>query len=184
MLMKYMSQTNGVPDSISMLPDPQRDCLRLVLVPMTSKQIGRRLDISPHTVDQRIKLAMRRLGVASRVEAAQMLAAYEQAHPYQPLVYQSLDIAPLPDPSTLLPLTDYREKPSHERIEYRVNDGAEPAYTLPAARSFRWPFPSYLGEKNNLPYTTRLLWICTIAALSALTFGMILAGLEALSRLI
>lgn len=46
---------------------------------MTSKEIARELGISPHTVDQRIRFALRILGVRSRSEAALMLKAVTEA---------------------------------------------------------------------------------------------------------
>ena len=78
---------------VTLLGEGQRDCLRLVFQHRTSKQIARELGISSHTVDQRLKAAMRILRVSARVEAAQILAAYEQGNLYQPLVHQSPDIA-------------------------------------------------------------------------------------------
>lgn len=169
---------------VSLLNAGQRDCLRLVLLYMSSKQIARKLDISPHTVDQRIKVAMRLLGLSTRVEAAQALAAYEQNQPYQPLVYQAPDIAASSDPVTLLPLTEYGEMAEREHIEYRVSDVALDYVHIPLnPRSHNWPFPSYLGERNDLTYIKRFGWICAIAAIAGLSFGMILAGLDALGRL-
>ena len=48
----------------------QREVMDLLIEHKTSKEIGRLLDISPHTVDQRIRLARERLGARSRGEAA------------------------------------------------------------------------------------------------------------------
>lgn len=84
------------------LTDGQRDCLRLVYNHMKSKDIARVLGVSPHTVDMRLRTAMRTLGVASRIEAARMLVQEEsggetspdQSLPqYQPLIYHAPDIA-------------------------------------------------------------------------------------------
>jgi hypothetical protein len=67
----------------------------MVFEHMSSKDIARSLSISPHTVDQRLRLAMRTLGVASRVEAARLLADAEGEHHvgYQGLIYQTPGIA-------------------------------------------------------------------------------------------
>jgi DNA-binding CsgD family transcriptional regulator len=81
-------------DRLARVTEGQRACLRLVLRHMTSKDIARALAISPHTVDQRIKLAMKTLGAASRVEAARILAALEPAGAGQGLVCQGPDIDP------------------------------------------------------------------------------------------
>src|SRR4051812_28194337 len=77
------------------LPEHHRLCLRKVLEHKSSKEIAIELGISPHTVDQRIKMAMQTLGVGNRVAAARLLAEHEGSA-YQPLVYQSEDIADLP----------------------------------------------------------------------------------------
>lgn len=80
------------------LTEAQRRCLRLVLAHMTSKEIARELQLSPHTVDAHIKAAMKTLGTGSRVEAARMLAAIESpdgepSPSDQPLVHQRLGMA-------------------------------------------------------------------------------------------
>jgi DNA-binding CsgD family transcriptional regulator len=82
------------------LSEGQRECLRMVLSHMSSKEIARALGISRHTVDQRLRLAMRTLQVANRIDAARALAAHEGAGAYQPLVHQPphIDPAPAADP--------------------------------------------------------------------------------------
>jgi len=52
------------------LTEKQREVLDLLIEHKTSKEIGRLLGISPHTVDQRIFFAKEKLGAASRNEAA------------------------------------------------------------------------------------------------------------------
>jgi hypothetical protein len=54
-------------------------CLLLVAEHRTSKEISRHLGISPHTVDQRIRLALRTLGVRDRIEASRLLLDHLQA---------------------------------------------------------------------------------------------------------
>lgn len=77
------------------LSEGQRACLRGVLAMRSSKEIAKELGISPHTVDKRLKDAMKILGVSSRVEAARMLAS-EEREGYQPLVSPSPDLPPPP----------------------------------------------------------------------------------------
>lgn len=96
--------------ALSQLTDGQRDCLRLVYNHMTSKDIARTLGVSPHTVDMRLRTAMKVLGVATRIDAARLLMQDEHgpdvmpalplsddsqtADPtYQPLIYGSSDMA-------------------------------------------------------------------------------------------
>ena len=69
-------QTPSASD-MSKLTEAQRDCLRLVYQHMTSKDIGRALDVSSHTVDMRLRIAIKTLNVANRLEAAQLLAQHE-----------------------------------------------------------------------------------------------------------
>lgn len=83
---------------LTALTDGQRDCLRLVYRHMTSKDIARLLGVSPHTVDMRLRTAMKTLNVPSRIEAARLLVqekAGGEVAPdcYQPLIYQAPDVA-------------------------------------------------------------------------------------------
>jgi DNA-binding CsgD family transcriptional regulator len=81
-------------DRIARLSEGQRACLRMVLLHMSSKEIARDLGISRHTVDQRLRLAMRTLQVESRIDAARALAAHKGADAYQPSVHQPPHIDP------------------------------------------------------------------------------------------
>src|SRR5215210_8728209 len=65
----------------------QLDCLRLVDQHLSSKEIAAELDISPHTVDQRIRGALHILGVDRRNQAARIIAQY--GGEYQRLIHQS-----------------------------------------------------------------------------------------------
>lgn len=55
----------------------QKDCVRLVADGYTSKQIAQFLNISPSTVDNHIRSALRALNVESRAEAARALKRLE-----------------------------------------------------------------------------------------------------------
>ena len=55
------------------LSDGQLICLELISQNLTSKDIGLRLGISPHTVDQRVRRALRILGAANRRQAALLI---------------------------------------------------------------------------------------------------------------
>ena len=70
-------------DRIAKLTEAQRVCLRMVLMHLSSKDIARELGISPHTVDQRLRMAIQILGVANRFEAARILARHEAQTQYQ-----------------------------------------------------------------------------------------------------
>jgi len=81
------------------LSEGQRECLRMVLRHMSSKEIARALGISRHTVDQRLRLAMTLLGASNRVEAARLFAEAEGRDPaqYQRFAYQSPELAAAPE---------------------------------------------------------------------------------------
>jgi DNA-binding CsgD family transcriptional regulator len=71
------------------LTEGQKACLRLVDDHHTSKEIARILGISPFTVDQRLDAARRKLGAASRKDAAKIFVRIEQGGISEPLVYEA-----------------------------------------------------------------------------------------------
>jgi DNA-binding CsgD family transcriptional regulator len=66
-------EQGGVED----LSPRERQVLRLVFRHLNSKEIGRELGISNHTVLNHVRKAKERLGVVNRYEAARMLHEYE-----------------------------------------------------------------------------------------------------------
>ncbi len=168
------------------LSDGQQDCLRLVLAHLNSKEIGRELGISPHTVDQRLRRSMRVLGANTRFEAARKFAELEGSSTYQPLIYQSSDVESLNESARLGLSTSQEKEVQDQLISQHPNfeDGtAVLSLGKTGNRTSRLPFPRSRGEKNELSSVERLGWIVVIAIGSAVSFGGILAGLEALSRL-
>jgi DNA-binding CsgD family transcriptional regulator len=75
------------------LTEGQKDCLRLVDDLLTSKEIARKLGISPFTVDQRLDAARRKLNAPSRKTAARIYLELEARSLPQPLVYYPEHIA-------------------------------------------------------------------------------------------
>jgi DNA-binding CsgD family transcriptional regulator len=59
------------------LTERQKDCLRLVAHGYTSKEIGRKLELSPSTVDNHILASTQILEAPSRAVAARLLASTE-----------------------------------------------------------------------------------------------------------
>lgn len=174
------------PECVVKLSEGQRACLRRVLMHMSSKDIARELDISPHTVDQRLRVAIQTLGAANRFEAARMLAQYERPELYQPSVYQAPHIAQTPVMPRDVP-TGHQEQRHFEQgfgDAVREEQVAFRANSWPAHQPFRLPLPTAGGGRNDLGYLPRLGWIAAIAVGTALSFGMLLAGLDALSRLL
>jgi DNA-binding CsgD family transcriptional regulator len=68
---------------VARLSAGQLECLRLVDQHLSSKEIAAQLNISSHTVDQRVRQALQTLGVERRAQAARIVAQYEG--PYQRL---------------------------------------------------------------------------------------------------
>lgn len=201
---------NGiVAERIAQLSDGQRDCLRLVYAHMTSKDIARALDISPHTVDMRLRTAMKTLGVASRIEAARALADAEGiAEAYQPLIYQAPDVAGAANVGTLgAPASTTSDEYATQHSDPRFSPGFDPSAggpprpagaSLPfgddtliargrqGERGHEAPLAGSLpwGTRNTLGTGARLAWIAGIAIGSALSFGAILGALQALKTLL
>lgn len=170
---------------VARLSEGQRECLRMVYRHMETKEIARILGISPDGVTQRIKAAMRILGVNRRRDAALILAEAEGAEPYPPLVYPSRHIAMAPDPATFAPSTeDGRQQYGAVSVgAMREEQSAFEVAPLLRSRRFRLPLPIWGGRPSDLSSWRRLGWIVAIIVLVALTFGMFVAGLESLSRL-
>src|SRR5689334_4240118 len=76
-----------IADRVKRLTPGQLDCLRLVDQHLSSKEIAAELNISPHTVDQRIRQSLQTLGVERRAQATRIVARYTE--PYQRLIHQS-----------------------------------------------------------------------------------------------
>ena len=178
--------SDNLPAPFNQLNEGQKDCLRLVLAHLNSKEISRKLDISPHTVDQRLRSSMRILGVDSRFEAARKFADVDIQNTYQSLIYQSSDIEKTTQSANLIWSSKRGgrfEEDLIEDVSSVESSGAAVAVDRSKSSSHRFPFPRYRGEKNDLTSFERLGWVIVIAIGSAVSFGGILAGLEALSRL-
>jgi DNA-binding CsgD family transcriptional regulator len=172
---------------IEKLTEAQRICLRMVLMHLSSKDIARELGISPHTVDQRLRMAIQILGVANRFEAARLLAKYETPNAYQSAVYQSPHVAQSAVHATV-DLSDIHGMRQAETDFHGSSVREEQlAFRTPAFVTgggfVNLPIPTPGRERNDLSVVQRLGWILSIAIASALAFGGLLAGLDALKRL-
>jgi len=171
---------------VARLSQGQIECLLLVDRHHNSKEIAAQLGISPHTVDQRIRGALDKLGVERRGEAARLVAAAISPDDvtYQRLIHQS-------------PYIDLRGKLGHEegtvRTQIRHADRAgeaRPPGNLteqsPAGSGspLQLPFATRSHPSNEMSVGLRLVWIVLIAMGATFSAGMYLAGLESLSRMI
>ena len=191
-------ETAGVPDTadgsdgppiedlmaerVARLTSGQLDCLRLVDQLLSSKEIATELQISPHTVDQRIRQALATLGVERRAQAARLVARY--SGPYQRLIHQSPYIEPTAN-------TGHPEGAVSLQIRHADRAGeAGGAGFLTEQRpasfwsSLQLPFATRSNPRNEMNVGQRLFWIATIAIGAAFSAGMYLAGLESLARLL
>ena len=171
---------------VARLSQGQIDCLLLVDKHHSSKEIAARLGISPHTVDQRVRGALEKLGVDRRGEAARLVAAAissgDQA--YQRLIHQSPHID-----------ADAASGHPESAVGYQIRHAGRAGETsspgvITEQRSvgfgspLQLPFATRSHPSNEMSIVQRLLWIVLIAMGAAFSAGMYLAGLESLSRLI
>ena len=171
---------------VSRLSQGQVDCLLLVDQHLSSKEIAVRLGISPHTVDQRIRGALEKLGVERRGEAARIVAAAFSlsGEAYQRLIYQSPHI-------DVQPASGHQEAAVSHQIRHADRAGeASPSGVITEQRSvglgspLQLPFATRSHPSNEMSVGLRLLWIVLIAIGATFSAGMYLAGLESLSRMI
>ena len=166
---------------VARLSSGQLDCLRLVDEHLSSKEIAAELDISPHTVDQRIRGALQILGVERRAQAARIVA--QHAEPYQRLIHQSPYVEiPAPNPQ---PLAATSHQIRHAGRAGEAGGAGFLTEQRPASfrSSLQLPFATRSNPRNEMSVGQRLLWIVLISAGAAFSAGMYLAGLESLSRL-
>ena len=165
--------------------------LRLVNRHLSSKEIAAELGISSHTVDQRVRGAIRTLGVTRRSEAARLVdmfdraAGIEDAAPetYQRLIHQPPHIDAEPDPlqsegavSSQIRHADRTRRAGTVRLETEQSAGRSQLPLLP------WSTPQQV--RNTWSAGTKLAAIAGIAIFSSFSAGMLLAGLESLARLL
>lgn len=154
----------------------QRDCLRLVNAHLSSKEIARKLNISRHTVDQRIALACRKLEAANRREAAVLLAQYDS------FIYEPSDIAE--QPAQVLSLLDVQMDGFGESEQSdKVISGIQPNVIVDVL-PLTFPFPKRKGDRNDLSLSARLAWAFAIFFMATLVSGAMIAALEVLGRLL
>jgi DNA-binding CsgD family transcriptional regulator len=167
---------------VARLSAGQLDCLRLVDQHLSSKEIATELNISPHTVDQRVRQALQTLGVERRAQAARIVAQYST--PYQRLIHQSphIDAAPgTAHPTEAVGIQIRHADRAGEAGGVGFLTEQRPASFWPPLQP---PFATRSNPRNEMSVGQRLFWIAAIAIGSAFSAGMYLAGLESLARLL
>jgi DNA-binding CsgD family transcriptional regulator len=173
-----------------LLSPRQIDCLRLVHARLNSKEIGRELGLSPHTVDKHVREGVVKLGASNRYHAARML------HGAGDSTGERFTGQPFA-------MRDSRYSPEYLRAASELPDagasvGSHPGYApvaspppvlhdaaaayAPAAMGFPGA-AAQAGGRNELDLMSRLGIIAALAAAMALGFGAIIASLRSLSGL-
>jgi DNA-binding CsgD family transcriptional regulator len=178
-----MSETDDVmTQRVARLTAGQLDCLRLVNDHLSSKEIAAQLDISPHTVDQRIRGALHILGVERRSQAARIVAQF--GGEYQRLIHQPPHIERQPRPGHPEAAIGYQIRHADRAGEAGGAGFGTEQPTVAFAPSLQLPFATRRNPRNEMSVGQRLFWIAMIAIGAAFSAGMYLAGLESLARLL
>ena len=132
---------NSLPPELAQLTDGQRDCLRLVYQHMKSKDIARALGVSPHTVDMRLRTAMKTLSVGSRIEAARLLVQQEagggEIDTYQPLIYHTPDVVSSGESAAFgASASSEPGDPAHQGPQLRFSPNVDPDSSGPPRDQF------------------------------------------------
>ena len=168
---------------VARLTRGQLDCLRLVNDHLSSKEIAGQLDISPHTVDQRIRGALHIRGVERRSQAARIVARF--GGEYQRLIHQSPHIERRPHDGHPEAAIGYQIRHADRAGEAVATvSGTEHLGSVAFAPSLQLPFATRRNPRNEMTVGQRLFWIAMIAIGAAFAAGMYLAGLESLARLL
>ena len=96
-------------EAIDDLTDKEKEALRLLLAGHDAKSAALELDISVHTLNDRLRAARRKLGVTTSKEAARALGQAEQAEPQsapESFVHKSLGVQETPENQHLSTVAD------------------------------------------------------------------------------
>jgi DNA-binding CsgD family transcriptional regulator len=153
---------------ISLLTEKQRQCLHLVVLRKTSKEIARELGISKPTVDQRIANARDILGVNSRDTAAMLFAKYDEK--YDRVIYDPVQVPT----AQAIPDTNFQE--THFNDGLRLEEAAIPYSGISEYQPSNKA--GFLGSfSSDLNTTKRLLTIVgmTVGILCIVLIGLAVA---------
>jgi DNA-binding CsgD family transcriptional regulator len=177
---------------IATLGEGEIECLRLVGEGLGSKAIARRLGLSPHTVDARLKATCRKLGTNSRFVAAKMLAdnpplsdENTPASPDTKLVYENVSLPSAPVAADKGASAGEGDGPGDldhtmpRKTGSITDSGSGGAWLEPDH-----PIAKFFGGENRFSVWQRLLVTLAIAMGSVIAFGVLVNGLVGISRLI
>jgi len=174
----------GYEAAITKLTTRQRDCLRLVLQHMQSKEIGRELGISPMTVDNHLRSAIQTLGVATRLEAARMLQSFEAEKPSQRLTSQPQTVVSRLERPIMAPPAHVGDRQEETMASLREDQMPYRAYGETSLLEFPLPVPTKRKPRNDLTIAQRLFWIAVLIFGIGLGAGALLSGFAALTNIL
>lgn len=156
----------GDPDNyISLLSAAQIETLRHVYEHKNSKQIARIMNVSPHTVDERVRRALKKLNVSNRIDAARILAVngvFDNVTPYQSLTYQLIDLG----------------------ASSPADDAGAGRGLLRRLLDIGSPFPTASQPANRHGLMERIIWPILIAFATILAFSALYSILVGLGRVL
>ncbi|RYD93153.1 MAG: LuxR family transcriptional regulator [Sphingomonadales bacterium] len=170
-------------EAINKLTARQRDCLRLVLHHMQSKEIGRELGISPMTVDNHFRSAIQTLGVSNRLEAARLLDSYERGEPSQRLTSQPRPVVSPPERPIMRSPANVGDGQGDLVSALREDQAPYLTFREPSFTDFPLPIPTRGKPRNDLTTAQRLFWIAVLIGGMGLGTGALLSGFAALSNI-
>ncbi|MEP7350252.1 MAG: helix-turn-helix transcriptional regulator [Sphingorhabdus sp.] len=185
-----MRSSHDLVKAIDSLTAGQVEVLQLVAQFKSSKEIGRELGISHHTVDQRIKRIQSILGVSTRAEAARMFVAMTPgSNPvtdiWGDLVYQSPELSGQ-DFSSIPTSSSVERNPTGDVGNSELREAQAQYFAGDFDRFGRPAWFSVLFEasrKNELTLTARTIVIALIMLTSLLALGALISLAEGISRI-
>lgn len=161
------------PDQLGLLTEKEKEALDLVLDRLTSKQIAKRLGLSPKTIDQRLDSARVKLSAETRVEAA--------------CLYASLSSIPERIRYQPIPVSDYRDDRAQgsgvpEGAVYTLGDAGTFRPSAPwAAPSPDWGAPKFRGKPITGVHVSVLILAGAVGLLAVVLLGIgVMQGLNAI----
>lgn len=178
--------------AVTQLTQPQIDVLTRVAQFKSSKQIARELGISHHTVDQRIRSVIEKMGVETRADAAR---AFIEARDNKDLAHDGIcgTLAyQMPELDIPLFLADQKLSsgewnPADDRQDQQLKETQALYFAGDSKVQNRLSWASVLTKadrQNDLTALGRTICIMLIMLLTLLVVGALVGLAEGLSRLV
>ncbi|MEO9468408.1 helix-turn-helix transcriptional regulator [Parasphingorhabdus sp.] len=172
--------------SIEKLTEKEKVVLRLLLRGYDAKTAAYELDITPNSVNERLRSTRRKLGVTSSREAARLFAASDSEDP-KFFGYKEIGIAETPDSPPIHALSEQQAKIGQDdNMPSTLREMQTPYEFAPLNRSMAWsiPFLRQGDVGNDLSKRERIKAIADITAKLATTFALICLAAVLISTLI